>query len=345
MDKKLQAQIEASEQHLKAGEYEQASEILIKFTKMESIAPLAYYRLAFIANATKDPLTAKTLYYKAFSLAPDVCKFLLGPDHPNHGYVFSGKKNEPLVESCPLCGKAGEPYWCYVLIEMGAAYAQDYNPVRLWMYCADCHHLYAEEFPIQKVVTSKSEGMQTITNLFPDYSVLLSKLGSLTQGDNLLEIGVGGSECALVAQEMGFNVFGLDIDEGNVLQARRYGINAEIHDFMEFKSDQKWDIIVMGDVIEHVSDPVAAMEKLCELLNDGGCIWLSTPNFDGAYSRAMGHGDAMRREPAHKNYFSRFSLFKLLERFRLVPVDYKHSSHYNGSVEVIAVKGGEENTP
>jgi len=94
----------------------------------------------------------------------------------------------------------------------------------------------------------------------------------------------------------------------------------------------------MGDVIEHVSDPVQAMEQVNSLLNDNGVIWLSTPNFEAAFSKIAGHNDPMRREVSHKNYFSRPSLFKLLEMFRLMSVDYRISSHYNGSMEVVAVK-------
>ena len=330
-------------QFLAAENYEKASELYLKLVNNKIYAPYAYYRLAHIANLTNDPLTAKSLYYKAFSLNPDICNQFLSKEHPNHSYRFPGKKDEPTVEVCPLCGKKGEPYWCYNLLEVGSTHVQFYNPVRLWMHCKDCHHLYADEFPIQKIKYSKSNtkpiGMPTKTNQFSGYSELLGKLGQITQGSELLEIGLGGSECSLVAQEMGFNVFGIDISEGCVYQAQQYGINAEIQDFAVFQPIQKWDIIIMGDVIEHVTDPVASMEKVYGILNEGGCIWLSTPNFDGAFSHVAGHKDPMRREATHKNYFSRHSLFGLLERFHLVPVDYRLSSHYNGSVEVIAVKG------
>jgi hypothetical protein len=42
----------------------------------------------------------------------------------------------------------------------------------------------------------------------------------------------------------------------------------------------------------------------------------------------------MRRQQFHLNYFSRESLYMLLERNYLLPVDYQISSHYNGSMEV-----------
>jgi 2-polyprenyl-3-methyl-5-hydroxy-6-metoxy-1,4-benzoquinol methylase len=204
--------------------------------------------------------------------------------------------------------------------------------------------MFAEEFPAQETnITlnqnpNATDAMPTKPHLFGEYSEIVSKLASLSNGNELLEIGVGGSECALVATEMGFNVFGIDICAGNVNQAKKYGINAELQDFDVFEPDQKWDVIIMGDVIEHVPDPVASLAKAERLLNDDGAIWFSTPNFESAFSVVAGHNDPMRREASHKNYFSATSFLALLSRFGLIPLDYRISSHYNGSMEIIAVK-------
>ena len=72
--------------------------------------------------------------------------------------------------------------------------------------------------------------------------------------------------------------------------------------------------------------------------NASGVLWLSTPNFESSFAIVAGHNDPMRREASHKNYFSRESLVNLLARFGLSPVDYRISGHYNGSMEVAAVK-------
>jgi len=330
-----------------AGRYEAAAEKYLAVTQYDATAPFAYYRLAAISNITKDPVTAKSLYYKAFKQLPNICEFVLPKEHPNNNYVFRAKKDEPPVEKCPLCEGVGVAHWCYVLPELYAHYVQKYNPVRLWMYCDTCHHMYAEEFPLQKAeplpdlnsnAAHKSKPMATKPNTFSYFSTVLSKLANI-RGNRFLEIGIGGSEFALAAQEMGYDVFGVDIDAANVLQAHKYGINAEVHDFMEFETDKKWDIIVMGDVIEHVSDPVVAMKKVHQLLDDEGALWISTPNFDGAFARMAGHDDPMRRVANHKNYFSRNSFLLLLEKSNFTVVDYTISAHYNGSMELIVVKG------
>jgi len=326
-----------------AEEYEAAADLFLSLTEDGTYAPYAYYMLADIANITGDPLTSKDLYYKAFTLKPDLCSNMLPEDHPNYDYVFPGKKTEPVVEVCQLCGKAGEPIWSYATIKMGSKHVQKLNPVRMWMYCDICHHIYADEFPQiegleQGDDIDNDKTYTTYHSRFPHYSQIFERLASYTTGLDLLEVGLGACECSLVAREMGYNVFGVDILEGCVVTAKKFGIEAELRDFMDFSSDKQWDIIIFGDVLEHVSDPVAALNKLYELLKDNGALWISTPNFDSSYSALKGHSDAMRLEIYHKNYFSRVSLFNLLERCSFVPVNYQISKFYLGSMEVIAVK-------
>ena len=61
-------------------------------------------------------------------------------------------------------------------------------------------------------------------------------------------------------------------------------------------------MVIMGDVLEHVSDPVRAVEKAHELLEDDGALWISTPNFESAFSLVADHDDPMRRQQYHLNY-------------------------------------------
>jgi len=324
-------------------EYDAAADLYFSLVEDDTYAPYAYYMLANISNQAGDPLTSKDLYFKALTLKPDLYSKLLSADHPNHDYIFPGKKLEPIVETCPLCGKAGEPIWCYPTIVMSSKHVRKFNPVRLWMYCGNCHHIYADEFP--EIEGLEQDGdinnvklYPAVPSRFPYYSRAFERLSSYTAGLELLEVGLGACECALVAREMGYNVFGIDISENCIATAKKYGIEADLLDFMEFSSERQWDIIIFGDVLEHVSDPAAALNKLYGLLKDNGALWISTPNFDSAFSALKGHSDAMRLEVHHKNYFSRVSLFDLLERCNFIPVSYQVSEFYLGSMEVIALK-------
>lgn len=324
-----------------SGDYSGSAELFLELEKDPVLSGIAHYFLASVSNIANDPVTAKNLYYSAFEKHPNICSFVLPENHANKSYIYRYKRNEETVKKCCLCGVEGKACWCYNLLESNSLHVRAYNPVRLWMYCENCHHMYAEEFPESAFDLSQfaaGEGMPTTPQFFHYNSKLLSVLSSFTSGKDLLEIGVGGCECALVAQERGYNVTALDISVGNVRQAKQYGINAILCDFVTFESSQQWDIIIMGDVIERVSDPVAAVQKVCKLLRSDGVLWISTPNFDSAFSKYAGHADPMRREAGHKNYFSRRSMYGLLERFGFTIADYQISARYKGSMEIIAVR-------
>jgi len=324
---------------MQANELEEAFDIFLELEKYRELTPFCYYRIAQISNMIGDPEAAYDLYYKAFDAMPDIASTLLPTDHSSYNYVFSGKKEEKENRLCPLCGGISAAKWCYPLFEAGG-YNDFFNPVRLWMYCQPCHHMFARDFP-EKLFLYNTSPRNANPVYFPYYSKILSTIlgNGYASGMTMFEVGVGASECLLAAREMGFETYGIDVIGKHVEAAKsRYGLDAETADFIEYKSDRLWDIIIMGDVLEHVSDPGRALEKAESMLSDEGALWISTPSFESAYTIAVGHSDPMRRQQFHLNYFSRESLYMLLERNRLVPVDYQISGHFNGSMEVIAIK-------
>jgi SAM-dependent methyltransferase len=319
------------------GKYEDAVAIYLSLENIKDIAPFCYYRLAQISNITHDPVTAYSLYYKAFSAKPGIAGQLYGAEHSSCNYVFRGKKTENRNANCPLCGGPGEPHWCYPLPE-AAGYNPFFNPVRMWLYCSDCNHIFAQDFP-EKLFIYNNSPRTANPAFFSYYSDILSVLRQYAGGMSLFEVGIGACECLLAAREIGYETFGIDVIERHVADARdRFGLSVETHDFVEYETERRYDVIIMGDVLEHVSDPIRAIAKANELLEDHGALWISTPNFESAFSLTAGHDDVMRRQQYHLNYFSRDSLYSLLARSNLAPVDYRISKHYNGSMEVIAIK-------
>lgn len=57
--------------------------------------------------------------------------------------------------------------------------------------------------------------------------------------------------------------------------------------FMEYSSDEKFDCIVMGEVLEHLENPVFALEKIYDLLEKKGYLFITTainaPTIDHIY--------------------------------------------------------------
>ncbi|MCL1894602.1 MAG: methyltransferase domain-containing protein [Holophagaceae bacterium] len=340
MDDHLQ-QFELAEKYFSCGRLEEALEILRQLTRVRPIAPICHYRIAQISNMLGDPELARDTYYKALTAQPNIASLLLSKEHSSYNYVFGGKKDECKNDLCPFCGAKASPRWCYSLLE--AMYYNDFfNPVRLWMYCEPCHHIFANEFP-EKLFVYNDTPRTANPGFFHYYSNILSNIRGrgFATGMSLFEVGIGACECLLAAREIGYDIFGIDVIDRHVTDARKhYGLQVETADFVEFETEKQWDVIIMGDVLEHVSDPCRALSIAERLLKDDGALWISTPSFESAFALVAGHNDPMRRQQYHLNYFSRKSLYALLECNRLTPVDYQISGHFNGSMEVVAVKAG-----
>jgi SAM-dependent methyltransferase len=58
--------------------------------------------------------------------------------------------------------------------------------------------------------------------------------------------------------------------------------------FEEFKSDEKFDVIVMGFILEHVDDPVQILRHFKQFLAPGGKMFVSVPNAE-VLNRRLGH--------------------------------------------------------
>ena len=56
-------------------------------------------------------------------------------------------------------------------------------------------------------------------------------------------------------------------------------------DITNYETAKQYDVIVMGDVLEHVIEPVKVLKKVKQMLKKDGILWISTPNYNSAYAR------------------------------------------------------------
>lgn len=48
-------------------------------------------------------------------------------------------------------------------------------------------------------------------------------------------------------------------------------------DIFKYESSNKYDLIILGEVLEHLDEPLLILKKLHDLLNEDGYLWLTTP--------------------------------------------------------------------
>lgn len=311
----------------------------VNFTALEVFA---YSRLI----AFKRPMEAYQMGLKAFEMFPELGKsFFVDKDSYGFNYVYD-KPEEHIFEDCPGCGGKGTPY--YTVYPLFAAnYDKMFSPVKLWMKCSKCGQLYAYNFPKALVETHpEEEELGDESYMRPKlmhlriFCDILKKAESFAGGGKtLLEVGPGTGELIATAMEMKFNVEAIEISKRQANRLQNL-FRTDIHcmDFLKFETENKYDIVTMGDVIEHVTNPRAALEKAHALLKDSGVLWIATPNFESGFSRILQDNDPMWREPYHISYFSYDILENLLNEVGFEVVDYEVSQRYNGSMELFAKK-------
>lgn len=79
-------------------------------------------------------------------------------------------------------------------------------------------------------------------------------------------------------QRVACNLVGVDIDEAAIRYAASHGVTILNENCETMQLGQKFDVIVMSDVIEHLNAPVIAIENLLRHLSSGGVLIVTTPN-------------------------------------------------------------------
>lgn len=330
-----------AEELLAAGD-EAAAEAHYRSTAADpGLRPLALVRLGEIANRKGLAEESADCHRRAFEAEPRLAARITPADHGCHEYVYQ-RPLEVEVTHCPLCMQKGSPYRAFNLVT-NIDFIPGFDPVRLWMRCEACEHLFASAYPVDLtnlLAAGCPEHHRYVkADLLPSLAPIVGELRKKAPGDRWLEVGVGAGELTALALEFGFEVEGLDIRTAYAESvAERLGVAVHAVDFQDFEPGSTYDTLVMGDVLEHIALPTESIEKASRLLTDRGILWVSTPNYQSAFSRLVRDLDPMWRVCEHLNYFSFRSLRTLLEKCGFEVEDYRVSSHYFGSMEVTARK-------
>lgn len=125
----------------------------------------------------------------------------------------------------------------------------------------------------------------------------------------------------------GNQVVGVDVDRDALERAReRLGIEtawADAEDALPFE-DASFDVAVMGEVLEHLADPAAAVANVRRVLRPGGRFVGSVPNGFRLKNRLRFLlGTAPDLDPTHLQLFSPAKLRALLADFEDVRIRFE----------------------
>ncbi len=103
------------------------------------------------------------------------------------------------------------------------------------------------------------------------------------KGGDAFEVGAGCGKNLEFLRSKGFEVSGIDKDPQAVEFSRQKGLDVAEHDIEDFRFSKKYDLMLMMDVLEHIEDDAACVNKLATGIKKGGCLYLTVPAFRFMY--------------------------------------------------------------
>jgi SAM-dependent methyltransferase len=152
----------------------------------------------------------------------------------------------------------------------------------------------------------------------------------------ILEVGCGMGYLTFSINKSGFNAIGLDLSIPAIEKAKsKYGNNFILTDINGYsqKSNEKYDVIIATEVIEHIPDIYEFLNSLNNLLNVNGKIILTTPNKSYYPSNSIWYTDL---PPVHLWWFSETSIRKIAEKagYSLEFTDFTQCNSLNISLRI-----------
>lgn len=164
---------------------------------------------------------------------------------------------------------------------------------------------------------SKSESKPQPVD-YISYESVLHWATQYRQSERFLDVGCFKGYLLMAARNHGWSVFGTEISARAVEHAEQeLGLDVFLGSLSEAGyPEQYFDVVVMRDVIEHLSDPLGYLQEIYRVLRPGGGIYIETPNFDSVTRYVFGK-DWSIFFPWHQYYFTAQTLRLILREANL----------------------------
>lgn len=146
------------------------------------------------------------------------------------------------------------------------------------------------------------------------FNKYLKIISTFSDGHKIFDIGAASGHFLKLAKNQNWKTLGIDISKYAANKAKENGENVVVGDFLKINIDEKFDVITMWDVIEHVNDPISYIKKINKSLNRDGLLALTTVDRNSLWAKITGKFWHLIIPPEHLFYFSKKSLTQLLEK-------------------------------
>ncbi len=174
---------------------------------------------------------------------------------------------------------------------------------------------YRQSYPIEELAF--------IDQKIAQKHYLIQQMGYCTEGATLLDVGCGEGFVMQWFHRQGHRVQGLDFSDAGVL-----AMNSDVAQYVEtgdvfqslqsrIESGERYDVIWLQHVLEHVLEPVELLSSLSPLMSDRGVMLITVPNDGNELQETLFQEGAVSRRswiapPDHLSYFNAESLERVV---------------------------------
>jgi 2-polyprenyl-3-methyl-5-hydroxy-6-metoxy-1,4-benzoquinol methylase len=148
---------------------------------------------------------------------------------------------------------------------------------------------------------------------------------------NALDIGCAAGYCLEIFKSKGWSPFGIELNTEYAGQLQQKGYKIYNSPFLDVLFDEKYSIITLFDVVEHLTDLREHFIKLHSILNNNGIIILITPDYNSLQRKLLGKKWFQFKPIEHINYFSSVTFRQLADSAGFEIISRKKAGQYSNT--------------
>ncbi len=144
----------------------------------------------------------------------------------------------------------------------------------------------------------------------------LTNIRQLQPAGTLLDVGCAAGFFMDEAQKQGYDVWGIDTSEFITKLAPAH-LQSRIQTTPLHKAqfgNKEFDVVIMFDLIEHLSDPIHDLTQLAKSVKKNGLVVIGTGDVGSWYAKLLGTHNHFFAPPHHYFFFSRKTITELLKQ-------------------------------
>ena len=225
------------------------------------------------------------------------------------------------LESCPLCDCSDSKHLLYAKDDDAFRRNGIENQMRKFeiVRCNKCGFVYVKDpfnHQLLKHADVIDNGITKIPELKYRQWLVFGYLNKLGPGKKILEIGCGFGELINRCSSCGLDYTAIEpsVHRSELLRSQGLHVITETVEQYVETCKEKYDVIIMDNVLEHVIEPRKALSGIKRLMSNNSDLIIIVPNLSDIRSKIiLNWGEKQWKPIGHVNYFTYKTIKTLLD--------------------------------